>query len=630
MAGPEAMTKPQSMTKVVRIGCGAGFWGDSPEGPRQLVVGGVIDYLVMDYLAEITMSILARMRARTPELGYATDFVDLAMRPLLSAIAACGIKVVTNAGGLNPEACAAALRAACAEMGVTLRIATVHGDDLSAREGQWRARGVVSMDEPKPMPPALVSANAYLGALPIARALSAGADVVLTGRCVDSALALGPLIHEFGWAGDDYDRLSAGSLAGHLIECGCQVTGGIVTDWRGGEGWDRMGFPIAVCRADGRFEITKPDGTGGRVDCVGVAEQAVYEVGDPAAYRLPDVTCDWSDIALVQTGPNRVEVSGARGRPPLAADAPAGQGPLYKVCSTWQDGYRLTGTMMIVGREAVAKARAVGAAILARVARLQADAGLVPFSETSIEVIGSEVNYGANARPAAATAREVVLKIAARHPQREGLELLAREIYPAATAMAQGISGFSGGRPQVQPLVRVFSLLEPQADVPVWFEIDGIRHMVKPIYHVATSAPVETAPTAPELSSSALGEQVSVPLFALAFARSGDKGDLANIGVIARDPAFVPILREALTPSAVRGWLGHFVKGAVEVFDWPGLHGFNVVLHQALGGGGVASLRHDPQGKALAQVLLDMPVPVPRDLLDAHGIAADCETERAV
>jgi hypothetical protein len=441
---------------TVRIGCGAGFWGDTPEGPAQLVRAGKIDYLVMDYLAEITMSILARMKARNPQAGYATDFVGLVMKPLAREIKQKGIRVVANAGGVNPEACRDALQAVFAEQGVDLKVALVRGDDLSGAVERFRDEGVTEMFSGRPMPESLASVNAYLGAFPIAAALDAGADIVLTGRCVDSALVLGPLIHEFGWTPADHDRLSAGSLAGHVLECGAQTTGGIFTDWRLVEGWDRMGFPIAECRADGGFEVTKPEGTGGLVTRDTVAEQVVYEVGDPAAYVLPDVTCDWSGVVLEETGRDRVRVSGARGRAPTRS---------YKVSATYADGYRAAITMMIAGREAADKARAVGEAIIARSRRLMAEAGFADFSETSIEVLGAESSYGAQSRMRAS--REVILKLAVRHARKEALAVFAREIYPSATAMAQGITGFAGGRPEPQPVIRLFSFLADKAGVPV-------------------------------------------------------------------------------------------------------------------------------------------------------------------
>jgi hypothetical protein len=594
--------------RVVRVGGGAGFWGDTAEGPAQLVRAGV-DYLALDYLAEITMSILARMKAKNPALGYATDFVSHVMRPLAREIAERGVKVIANAGGVNLEACRDALQAALAEQGVELRIAIVRGDDLTDRIERLRAAGVREMFRGEPLPERLASVNAYLGAFPIAAALDAGAQVVLTGRCVDSALALGPLIHEFGWRAQDYDRLSAGTLVGHLIECGAQATGGILTDWRAVEGWDRMGFPIADCRADGTFEITKPDDTGGLVSVATVSEQMTYEVGDPAAYIVPDVVCDWRDVNVEQTGTDRVRVSGARGRAPTRT---------YKASATYSDGFRAAVTMMIVGREARARADAVGKAILARATRLMQAAGFARFAETSIEIIGAEASFGAHSR--AQAAREVVLKIGVRHAQRGALEVFAREIYPAATAMAQSITGFAGGRPEPQPVVRLFSFLVDRAEAPAQVVIEG--RTIDILDHAPNDSgePLveRRAPTAAAPSS----ETRRVPLIALAYGRSGDKGDNANISVIARRPEFVDVIRAGVTPNVVREWMAHFVEGDVERFEWPGLGGFNFLLHRALGGGGVASLRHDPQGKAFAQILLDMETPVPADWLSPGGLLA--------
>lgn len=601
------------MKEIIRIGCGAGFWGDSPDGPRQLVRTGGIDYLVLDYLAEITMSILARMKAKRPDLGYATDFVTMVMQPLAKEIAEKRIRVVTNAGGVNPEACRDALAAVFKAAGVDLKIAVVRGDDLSGRIEDYRRDGVREMFSGAALPERIASVNAYLGAFPIAAALEAGADIVLTGRCVDSAIVLGPLIHEFGWKEDDYDLLSAGSLAGHVVECGTQATGGIITDWRdAAAGWDNMGFPIAECRADGSFELTKPAGTGGLVSPMTIGEQIVYEVGDPAAYVLPDVTCDWTAVKLEQAGKDRVRVSGARGRAPTDS---------FKVSATYADGYRTAVTMMIAGRDAVEKAETVGKAILARSTRLMQEAGMPGFSETSVEVLGGEASYGGSSR--ARASREVVLKLAVRHPNKEALQIFGREIYPAATAMAQGLTGFAGGRPEPQPVVRLFSFLARKDGVPVEVEIDGNAIPVKAsLAHPAASSPPDrqTVPSRP-LTADRPGEQkvATIPLVALAHGRSGDKGDIANIGVLARRPEFVPVLRQALTPDAVRAYLAHFAKGKVERFEWPGLDAFNFLLHEGLGGGGIASLRHDPQGKAMAQILMDMPVDVPADWLQPGG-----------
>jgi Acyclic terpene utilisation family protein AtuA len=602
-----------SASRVVRIGGGTGFWGDTPEGPAQLVASGV-DYLVLDYLAEITMSILARMKAKNPALGYATDFVSLVMKPLAREIAQRGVKVIANAGGVNLDGCRDALQAVLREQGVDLKIAIVRGDDLSAKAAHLREAGVREMFRGEMLPEQIASMNAYLGAFPIASALDAGAQIVLTGRCVDSALVLGPLIHEFGWRAADYDLLSAGTLTGHLIECGAQVTGGLLTDWRLVEGWDRMGFPIAECRSDGSFEITKPEGTGGLVSIASVGEQMTYETGDPGGYIVPDVVCDWRDVRLQQVAPDRVRVSGALGHPPT---------PTLKVSATFGDGYRAAVTMMIAGREAAAKARAVGEAILARSGRMMRDAKFEPYAETSIEILGAESSYGTQAR--AEGAREVVLKIGVRHPQRAALDIFAREIYPAASSMAQGLTGFAGGRPEPQPVVRLFSFLIDRAEVPVRVEIDG--RVIDIAYHIPNND--GTAPTT-KLSVEEkpfAGETVRVPLIALAYGRSGDKGDIANISVIARRPEFVEFIRAAVTADAVRNYMRHFVQGKVERFEWPGLMGFNFLLHSALGGGGVASLRHDPQGKSFAQILLDLKVAVPSPWIAPGGLLADWQDE---
>jgi hypothetical protein len=595
------------MGKTVRIGCGAGFWGDTPEGPAQLVRGGGIDYLVMDYLAEITMSILARMKAKRPDLGYATDFVTMVMKPLAREIAQKKIRVVTNAGGVNPDACRDALLAVFREQGVDLKVAVVRGDDLSGEVERYRARGVREMFSGAALPAQAASVNAYLGAFPIAAALDAGADVVITGRVVDSAVVLGPLIHEFGWQPGQHDLLSAGSLCGHVLECGTQVTGGIFTDWREVSGWDNMGFPVAEFSADGSFVVTKPTGTGGLVSARTVAEQIVYEVGDPTRYVLPDVVADWSMVRLEDIGPDRVRVTGARGTAPTDS---------YKVSLTHPDGYRSAVTMMIAGREAAAKARATAEAILARAERLMQAAGFEGFSDRSIEVLGSETNYGDHAR--AGATREVVLKIAVRHASKDALQIFGREIFPAATAMAQGLTGFAGGRPEPQPVIRLFSFLAPKADVTVTIAGDVGERTLAPCLPNTVDAAAPAMP-APAEATPPDGPLATVPLIALAHGRSGDKGDIGNIGILARRPEYLPFIRRAATPDAVGRYFAHFVRGAVERFEWPGLDGLNFLLHQGLGGGGIASLRHDPQGKALAQIMMDFPVEVPARWLDQGG-----------
>lgn len=591
------------MSKTIRIGCGSGFWGDSAAGPAQLVRQGKIDFLVLDYLAEITMSILARMKQKKPELGYATDFVDTMMAPLAKEIAEKKIKVIANAGGVNPRGCAEALARAFAKQGVDLKIAVVLGDDVVPQIPALRESGAKNLETGNAIPENLVSANAYLGAKPIAEALKLGADVVITGRCVDSAVALGPLIATFGWSMEDWDKLAMGSLAGHVIECGTQATGGIFTDWRLVEsGWSNMGFPIVECAEDGTFVITKPEGTGGLVTPATVSEQIVYEVHDPAHYVLADVVCDFSEVRLEQDGPDRVRVKGARG---AAATAN------YKASLTYQDGFRVGATLLIVGHEAVAKAKRVGDAVLQRTSRLLQTLKFKPFRETSIEVLGSEQSFGKHSQ--AASSREVVLKIAAAHDDERALEILAREVAPAATSMAQSITGFAGGRARVQPIVKLASCFVPKSDVVVTVEFAGQSHVIanEKITPPNTFVRKPHDPMKSTVRSGGSGELVEVPLRLIAHGRSGDKGNTSNIGLIARLPVFLSVIRDQVTTETVAAWFEHVVHGPVKRYEWPGLYAMNFVMTDALGGGGIASLRYDPQGKGLAQNLLEMPVHIP-------------------
>ncbi len=594
------------MDRIIRIGGASGFWGDSMVAAPQLVAKGALDYLVFDYLAETTMAVLAGARAKRPELGYATDFVDIAMKAVLPEVMRQGIKVVANAGGIHPQGCADALRALADSLGLKPRIAVVLGDDVSPLLPTLRAAGTRDLATGQPLPERVLSANAYLGALPVARALAEGADIVITGRCVDSAVTLGPLMHEFGWTAQDHDLLAAGSLAGHLIECGCQATGGLHTDWQDIPDWPDIGYPVLECHADGRFVLAKPEDTGGRVLRAAVAEQLLYEIGDPGAYQLPDVCCDFRHVRIEQQGPDRVEVSGARGTPPTAQ---------YKVSATALDGFRCAGTLVIVGMDAAAKARRTGEAILQRVRRILQAQGLPDFKATAVELLGAETLYGPHARTGAA--REVMLRVVADHAMKPALEIFAREIAPAGTSWSPGTTSPGGGRPSPSPLIKPLAFFVDKAAVPVQVVLDGQVLVVE--VPLAGQAPLlhdtpEPAPWADGTGKSSEAH-IEVPLVRLAWARSGDKGNTANIGVIARRPEWLPLLWARLTPQAVRDYLAHLVQGPVERFHLPGIHAMNFVLHEALDGGGPASRRMDPLGKGLAQILLDMPVRVPASWL---------------
>jgi hypothetical protein len=597
-------------TDPVIIGGASGAWGDSPRAVPQLL-GGAVDYLIMDFLAEVSMSLLARARLKSPDAGYPPDFVQY-LKPHLTAIAARRIRVVSNAGGVNPEACKAALVAACTEFGLSLRVATVAGDDVMPLIDQLRAAGIREAVSGAPLPPRLLTANAYLGALPIKAALDAGADIVITGRCADSALALGILMHEFAWAADDYDRLAAGSLVGHLLECGAQGVGGLHTDWELVPNWENIGYPIAECEADGSFVLTKPEGTGGLVIPGSVAEQALYEIGDPAAYILPDLVADFSNVLLTQAGPNRVRVTGARGRAPTTQ---------YKVSATYQEGYRAMATVSIVGPQAAAKAERTGEALIARARLAFTERGLPDFTATHIETLGAEASYGPLSRTRAS--REVLLRLVVVHDDPKCLDLFARELGSVGISFAPGTTGIYTGRPKPSPQIRLFTFfIDKTLLPPPVVNLEGEGESFSIVVPAGVAAPVRAGAATPVILPAVRDPQpltgggtVTVPLLRMALARSGDKGDSANIAIIARHPAYVEVLRREVTVERLAEHFRYLVHGPIERFEAPGLHAFNFLLQNALGGGGMASLRIDPQGKAYGQMALEMEVTVSESLL---------------
>jgi hypothetical protein len=442
------------MNRVVRIGNGQGFWGDSVDAPVELVRGGPLDYLGMDYLAEVTLSIMMRQKLRHPELGYATDFIEF-IRRVLPELVGRNVRVITNAGGLNPAACRQKIFEVARELGVRgLRVGIVEGDDLLDRLGALVASGhaLQNMETGEPIAPHLprmTSANAYIGARPVAEALSLGAHIVLCGRITDTALVLGPLVHEYGWAADDWNRLAAGTIAGHILECGAQATGGNFTRfWEVPDLWN-VGYPIAEVSADGSFTVTKHAGTGGLVTVDSVAEQLVYEMGDPRAYITPDVVADFTSIHLAQEGTDRVRVSGVRGGP---------RTPFLKISASYLAGYKATGQLTVSGPRAIEKARLAADIVWRRLER----AG-VRFAETerAVELVGA----GACLPGILETAEppEVVLRLSVRcgceAADRARVERFGKEIAPLVTAGPPGVTGFAGGRPKPQEVVAYWPAL---------------------------------------------------------------------------------------------------------------------------------------------------------------------------
>ena len=425
----------------VRIGNGCGFWGDNLDTPIILAQHGRLDYLTLEYLAELTMSILALQKQRDPLAGFATDFLDVLERlcPILQAQPQ--LKIITNAGGMNPTGCATRARAVLDRAGLTDRsITTVAGDDLLPRLDELLAQGhpLANLDNGAPLSTVrqrVVSANAYLGARPIVEALQQKASIVITGRVADASLTLGPAVYEFGWAWDDWDHLSAATVAGHLIECGAQVTGGLWCNWQDAPDLANVGYPIAEIEPTGEFTISKPPGTGGAVNFETVAEQLLYEVGDPAAYLTPDVVADFTSVTLTETEKDIVRVTRAKGKPATET---------YKVSIAYRDGWMSSGTLLIFGPQAPDKARRCGEMILRRLRR----AG-VELEFSNIECLGA-----GDCVPGVVTARadppEVVLRVSARDARRAAIERFTKEFAPLVTSGPPGVTGYTTGRPSVR------------------------------------------------------------------------------------------------------------------------------------------------------------------------------------
>jgi hypothetical protein len=579
-----------------------------------------LDYLTLDYLAEVSMSILAMQRERDPNAGFARDFVDVvrSLAPYWSSGGTC--RVIANAGGLNPSGCAEACRAALAEAGCgKLRIGVVTGDDVleilreaAADSLSPKFRNLDTGESISRVGDRLVTASAYLGAAPIVQALAGGADIVITGRVADPSLVVAACIHHFGWTDTDHDRLAGATVAGHLIECGTQVTGGISTDWLDVPDASHIGFPIVEVAEDGSCVVTKPRGTGGCVTELTVKEQLLYEIGDPENYLSPDVAVSFLTLAVEDLGNDRVRVSGAAGRP---------HSDSYKVSATYRDGFWAAGTLTIIGRGAAAKARRCGELVLQRVR----DAGhelrghLVECLGTGDGSVGIANSSGVDSGRFA----ETVLRIAVETDSREAAECFSRELMPYITAGPQGTTGYAEGRPRVHPIFRYWPCLIPRDAVTPQVEIvesagnDNIDSRVaRPDFgELSRVEPPAKGVVDATRGSHALRRGLrDVPpnrdamhshLFDIACARSGDKGTSANVGIIARRADWWEFLRTWLTADRVGRFFSSLGIESVQRYELPNLRALNFVLRGALR----QRLRTDAQGKALGQVLLEMRLP---------------------
>ena len=451
--------------KVVRVANGQGFWGDSVDAPVRLIEEGPLDYLTLDYLAEVTMSIMQKLHRRDPSKGYATDFIEL-IRRTLPTLRDRGVKVIANAGGVNPEACRAALLDVARDQGATgLKIGSVTGDDILGRLDELLDAGVplANLDDGRPLSAIrdrVLSANVYIGSFPVADALRQGADIVVTGRSTDPGLVLSPLIAEFGWSAREWNLLAAGTVAGHIIECGAQCTGGNFSRWWEVEGWDRIGYPIVQCSPDGTFVVTKHDGTGGMVTLDTVGEQLVYEMGDPTGYITPDCVVDFSSIKLEQKDADRVRVHGIQGRE--ATDS-------YKVSISYLEGYKAAGQLTVSGPDALAKARVCAEALWGRLKF----AGIT-FEDTVTEFIGANTCHGEMIEVPEKLG-EVVMRVGVKDSDRSKVDRFGKELAPLVTSGPPGVTGFAGGRPKATEVLGYWPALLPKQYVTTDVRVEEVR-----------------------------------------------------------------------------------------------------------------------------------------------------------
>lgn len=592
--------------KKVRIGNSSGFWGDEPRAMDRQVRLGNLDYLTADYLAEVSMSILAKQQAKSPEAGFVTDFIDhisLSVKSLKKYFP----KIVTNAGGNNPIGCAKKLQNILSANGFHKKVMVVTGDNLIYHVSHLLNRGDTfeNMETGKSfgsIQGQLRTVNAYTSAEGIEKALSMGADIVICGRASDSALAIGPIKFEMGWQSDDWDLLASAMVAGHLIECGAQATGGNFTDWESVPKWEEIGYPIVEMYEDGSFNVTKAEGTGGLVNQWTVKEQLVYEIGDPQQYMGPDVIADLTTLDIRDAKPNVVSINGVKGRP-----APE----TWKVSMAFHDGFKASGMVVVGGEKAFKKAQLLERIFWKR---------LPSFKKVSTNFIGATALGDTLAQ---LNAKEILLQFTAFDDNPDKLVAFSKEVAGLILSGPQGLAAF-GGRPKIQEVIAYWPSLVDKAhlELTIW-QVDQKGNESKvvsfnPSSHSNPSSSDPLKPTANiEVSESIINESdlVEIPLSRLCLARSGDKGNSTNLGVLARSAEVYDHLKQILTEQLIKEWFSDICMGEVRRYELTNLLALNFVLHEALDGGGTRSGRLDPQGKMVASAFLARKILVPKPVI---------------
>ena len=594
------------MKQLIRIGNAGGYWGDDLTALRRQLEGGPLDYITIDFLAEITMSILQGQRKKNPQLGYATDFVDQ-VRECLPLILDKKVTVITNAGGVNPLALGKALLEEAKKQGRTLRVGVVHGDDIMDSMDSLTASGesFTNMETGEKfggVRSRVLSANVYLGAEPVVRALKAGCQIIVTGRVTDTGITVAPMIHEFGWSMNDWDKIAAGVVAGHIIECGCQASGGNISDWQDVKSFHNMGYPIIEMESSGEFVVTKHPRTGGIISEKSVKEQLVYEMGDPSNYISPDAIARFDTIQLKQTSKDRVRVFGIVGKP-----AP----PKLKISMSHEDGLKISGMLLVSGPDTLKKAKVITDIFWKKVG--------TKFEETRTDIVGagsiwppSLNNYEPN---------EIYLRFSASDHDASKFESFSKSLATIILSGPAGMAVTGGGRPKPSPVIAYWPTLIDRTKITAHVTVidtNGADTTVDVPYTEPLKGGALTevfSSVAPKAKKAKSSRQVEIRLRDIAYARSGDKGDTCNVGVLARSAESYEWLTRNLTADKVKLFYKGITFGKVIRFELENLHALNFLLERTLGGGGTRSLMVDPQGKTLAQALLEMRVKVPATLV---------------
>lgn len=595
------------MKNKLRIANAGGFWGDDLKAFNRQITQGKIDYLTMDFLAEITMSILKKQMTKNPELGYVTDFIEQ-IRENAKLISEKKIVVITNAGGINPVACGKKITEVLKDLNIDLKVAVVYGDDIVDKINEYYPekasfRNIETGENFESVKDKLQTANVYLGAKPIVEALKKGAQIIITGRVTDTSITMAPMTYEFGWSYDDWDKLASGIVAGHIIECGAQATGGNFSDWRLVDKWENFGYPIVEVYPDGEFVVTKHDNTGGAVTIDTVKEQLLYEMGNPSEYISPDVIADFKSIELVQESADRVRVKNIKGKPST---------PYYKVSMAYEDGYKIEGSVIVSGPDVLRKAEKIKEIFWNRLG--------IDFERINTEFVGFNACHGSLAQYD--DTNEILLRFGAYDYDLNKLNEFSKQIAPLILSSPPGIA-VTGGRPRPRSVITYWPALIPKSVVKAYllffpddkFEIETVTGFEKEIEGDNNEAQISDGV---ESFTPGLPEDADTPVrfYDICLARSGDKGDTANIGVIARNEKIYRFLKEYLTADYMKYLFRDLCKGKVVKYELPNLNAFNFLLEKALDGGGTRSLKIDAQGKTYAQAFLNQKISVPQHILN--------------